>query len=185
MSGLECDNVVAAAEARTKGYLPRILAAYEVIKSTQEVETVVEDAEVYRGKVRDANSAAYDSAMSSFYADAARYSAAHSMSLQVYRPRAHPETVVLVATGRQSAFDRAIATIPYVAAAHANCYRLTLVRGNVKGEIALPTPRSSRETRRRAPKGGAQVQRRRAEPALRVVVRAQHRAHAASLEGET
>jgi len=80
------DEAIAAAETRTRGYLPRIAAALAAHRTSEETDQalLVADAEVYRGKVRD-----------------------------VYRPRAYPTCLVLVATGRQSAFDRHLARVPF------------------------------------------------------------------------
>lgn len=54
------------------------------LSAQRETSDLVSDAEVYRGKVRD-----------------------------VYKPRSRPDLVVLAATGRQSAFDRHLATVPF------------------------------------------------------------------------
>ena len=76
---------VDAAQERTKGYLPQIQAALDKLKSQSEKPPpLIADAELYTGKVRD-----------------------------VYKPNQFPRHVVLAATGRQSAFDRALATVPF------------------------------------------------------------------------
>ena len=70
---------------RTKAYLPQIQAALDKLKSQSEKPPpLIADAELYTGKVRD-----------------------------VYKPSKFPQHVVLAATGRQSAFDRALATVPF------------------------------------------------------------------------
>ena len=72
-------NAVDAAQERTKAYLPQIQAALDKLKSQSEKPPpLIADAELYTGKVRD-----------------------------VYKPNKFPQHVVLAATGRQSAFDRA------------------------------------------------------------------------------
>mmetsp|Transcript_19751 Transcript_19751/g.30015 ORF Transcript_19751/g.30015 Transcript_19751/m.30015 type:complete len:350 (-) Transcript_19751:121-1170(-) len=72
-------------QERTQGYLPKIAAALAIQKEEKESNVeLVADADVYRGKVRD-----------------------------VYRPKGLPLYVVMVATGRQSAFDRQLTTVPY------------------------------------------------------------------------
>ncbi|KAJ8599939.1 hypothetical protein CTAYLR_002807 [Chrysophaeum taylorii] len=73
-------SVVEEAEARTRTYHARISEAL----GREEVGPVVEEAEVYTGKVRD-----------------------------VYRPKWRSDIVVLFATGRQSAFDRQLAVVPF------------------------------------------------------------------------
>lgn len=78
------EALVEAAQARTKGYLPRIQAALEAQRSASGEAAPLVEGKVYRGKVRD-----------------------------VFFPAAHPGHVVLAATGRQSAFDRALATVPF------------------------------------------------------------------------
>ena len=76
---------VDAAQERTKGYLPQIQAALDKIKAGDAAPPpLIKDAELYTGKVRD-----------------------------VYMPAKFPAHVVLAATGRQSAFDRALATVPF------------------------------------------------------------------------
>ena len=79
------DDPVAAAQQRTKGYLPLIQAALEKQKAaTGGASTALVEGACYRGKVRD-----------------------------VYSPLSSPKHVVLCATGRQSAFDRALAVVPF------------------------------------------------------------------------
>jgi phosphoribosylaminoimidazole-succinocarboxamide synthase len=82
---LMAQNAVDEAQERTKGYLPQIQAALDTLKSQSEKPPpLIADAELYTGKVRD-----------------------------VYKPNQFPRHVVLAATGRQSAFDRALATVPF------------------------------------------------------------------------
>ena len=76
---------VDAAQERTKAYLPQIQAALDTLKSQGEKPPpLIADAELYTGKVRD-----------------------------VYKPNKFPQHVVLAATGRQSAFDQVLATVPF------------------------------------------------------------------------
>ena len=76
---------VDAAQGRTKAYLPQIQAALDKLKASDATPPpLIADAELYTGKVRD-----------------------------VYKPSKFPQHVVLAATGRQSAFDRALATVPF------------------------------------------------------------------------
>jgi len=82
---LMAQNAVDEAQERTKAYLPQIQAALDKLKSQSETPPpLIADAELYTGKVRD-----------------------------VYKPNKFPQHVVLAATGRQSAFDRALATVPF------------------------------------------------------------------------
>lgn len=80
----DVNDAVSAAEARTKGYLALISEALIAQRAASASECLLEDAEVYRGKVRD-----------------------------VYKPHGRQDLVVLVATGRQSAFDRHLAMVPF------------------------------------------------------------------------
>jgi len=79
------EDPVEVAQQRTKAYLPLIQAALDKQKAATDADKpLVADADVYKGKVRN-----------------------------VYKPRAAPGRVVLAATGRQSAFDRALAVVPF------------------------------------------------------------------------
>ena len=79
-------DLVAEAQERTKGYLPTIQAALDAQRAAGAgtAPPLIADATVYNGKVRD-----------------------------VYSPACAPRHVVLCATGRQSAFDRALAVVPF------------------------------------------------------------------------
>ncbi|KAJ1459626.1 hypothetical protein M885DRAFT_459456 [Pelagophyceae sp. CCMP2097] len=74
-----------AVEARTQTYLPIIARALAAQKAAPPADDAsLVEGKVYRGKVRD-----------------------------VYSPAARDDVIVLVATGRQSAFDRHLATVPF------------------------------------------------------------------------